>query len=195
MRKFIAAALLIIAAITFGVYQINKIIDEHVEIESNILANEKFAKLEQKHVEMLGHKYAEQILAQHVLVEQKNEEVRGHKEPQFMTDKTKYVEKYMVLETTAYWTMDPVEASGDGIAFDGTPAIAYQTCAIDPKVIPLQSEIYVPTIGWMRANDTGNAIKGKILDVAMPSRDDAWNWGRRYVYAKVRIPAQKTKES
>lgn len=89
---------------------------------------------------------------------------------------------------TAYWTHDPVDASGHGIAFDGTPAVAYKTIAVDPKVIPLQSMVYVQGFGWMRANDTGNAIKGAIIDIAMPSREEAWKWGRRKVLVKVRPP-------
>lgn len=92
----------------------------------------------------------------------------------------------MMVEATAYWTHDPVDASGHGIAYDGTPAVAYKTCAVDPKVIPLQSMIYVPTIGWLRANDTGNAIKGCIIDIAMPSREAAYAWGRRKVLIKVK---------
>ena len=94
----------------------------------------------------------------------------------------------MEVEATAYWTHDPVDASGHGIAYDGTPAVAYQTIAVDPKVIPLQSQVFVPGIGWCRANDTGNAIKGKIIDIAMPSREAAWKWGRRKIWVTVRKP-------
>lgn len=103
------------------------------------------------------------------------------------------VEYELEVAATAYWTHDPVDASGHGIAFDGTPAIAYKTCAVDPKVIPLQSMVYVPTIGWLRANDTGNAIKGAIIDIAMPSREAAWAWGRRKVLIKVRPPKKEGK--
>ena len=98
----------------------------------------------------------------------------------------------MEVEATAYWTHDPVDASGHGIAYDGTPAVAYQTIAVDPKVIPLQSQVFVPGIGWCRANDTGNAIKGKIIDIAMPSREAAWKWGRRKIWITVRKPPVPT---
>ena len=87
----------------------------------------------------------------------------------------------MTVQATAYWTHDPVEASGTGIAYDGTPAVPYKTIAVDPKVIPLQSQVYIPGIGQVRANDTGGAIKGKIIDIAMDSRNAAWNWGRRNI--------------
>ena len=101
------------------------------------------------------------------------------------------IEYELEVQATAYWTHDPIDASGHGIAFDGTPAVAYKTCAVDPKVIPLQSMVYVPQFGWLRANDTGNAIKGAIIDIAMPSRQEAWNWGRRKVLVKVRPPQPK----
>ena len=101
------------------------------------------------------------------------------------------LEYEMEVEATAYWTHDPVDASGHGIAFDGTPAVAYKTIAVDPKVIPLQSMVYVPGYGWLRANDTGNAIKGNIIDIAMDSREAAFKWGRRKVLVKVRPPVKE----
>ena len=96
-------------------------------------------------------------------------------------DGFKRYKKKMTVQATAYWTHDPVDASGTGIAYDGTPAVPYKTIAVDPKVIPLQSQVYIPGIGQVRANDTGSAIKGKIIDIAMDSRNAAWNWGRRNI--------------
>lgn len=96
-------------------------------------------------------------------------------------DGYKRFKEKMIVQATAYWTHDPVDASGTGIAYDGTPAVPYKTIAVDPKVIPLQSQVYIPGIGQVRANDTGSAIKGKIIDIAMDSRNAAWNWGRRNI--------------
>ena len=96
-------------------------------------------------------------------------------------DGYKRFKKKMTVQATAYWTHDPVDASGTGLAYDGTPAVPYKTIAVDPKVIPLQSQVYIPGIGQVRANDTGSAIKGKIIDIAMDSRKAAWNWGRRNI--------------
>ena len=46
----------------------------------------------------------------------------------------------------------------------------------------------------MRANDTGNAIKGNIIDIAMDSREAAWKWGRRNILVKIKPPKpQKVK--
>lgn len=42
--------------------------------------------------------------------------------------------------------------------------------AVDPKVIPLRSKVYVPGYGVAVAGDTGGAIKGNIIDLGF---DDA----------------------
>lgn len=95
----------------------------------------------------------------------------------------------MTVEATAYWTHDPVDASGTGLAADGNPAIAYRTIAVDPNIIPWHSEVYVPGIGWCLAHDTGSAINQNTIDIAMPSREDAYQWGRRTVEVIVRPPS------
>ncbi len=42
--------------------------------------------------------------------------------------------------------------------------------AVDPKVIPLRSKVYIPSYGSAIAGDTGGAIKGNIIDLGF---DDA----------------------
>lgn len=86
---------------------------------------------------------------------------------------------------TAYWT----HVGGHGIAYDGNPAVAYRTLAVDPNVIPLGSKVHVPGIGWMLAHDTGSAIKGNRIDIAMESNQAAINWGRKELTVTV-IPPQ-----
>ncbi len=52
--------------------------------------------------------------------------------------------------------------------------------AVDPKVIPLHTTLYVPGYGFGQAEDTGGAIKGKKIDLAF---DDIRHgtWRARYV--------------
>lgn len=59
------------------------------------------------------------------------------------------------------------------------------TIAVDPKVIPLGTELWVEGYGHGIAEDTGGAIKGQIIDVFMESECACWEWGRRKV--KVRV--------
>ncbi len=55
--------------------------------------------------------------------------------------------------------------------------------AVDPRVIPLGSRVYVPGYGWGRAVDTGRLIRGRRVDVWLPSRGGCMRWGVR----KVRV--------
>jgi 3D (Asp-Asp-Asp) domain-containing protein len=50
--------------------------------------------------------------------------------------------------------------------------------AVDPRVIPLGSHLYVPGYGYGWAVDTGGAIKGDIVDVWLTC-PAAIQWGRR----------------
>lgn len=57
--------------------------------------------------------------------------------------------------------------------------------AVDPKVIPMHSIIYVQGAGKYDgvylAKDTGSAIKGNIIDIFMWDKQEAINFGRRNV--------------
>jgi 3D (Asp-Asp-Asp) domain-containing protein len=60
--------------------------------------------------------------------------------------------------------------------------------AADPKVIPLGSMIYVDTPfmeGIYQVVDTGGLVKGKIIDIFMPSYERCREFGRRMVKVKV----------
>lgn len=57
--------------------------------------------------------------------------------------------------------------------------------AVDPKVIPLGSEVYVEGYGYATAADIGSAIKGNRIDVYVPTEKEALNWGRRSVKVTI----------
>jgi 3D (Asp-Asp-Asp) domain-containing protein len=60
--------------------------------------------------------------------------------------------------------------------------------AADPKVIPLGSMIYVdsPLMGGIyQVLDTGELVKGKIIDIFIPSYERCIKFGRRIVKLKV----------
>ena len=80
---------------------------------------------------------------------------------------------------TAYLAIDEYENRFHGITFTGVPAQAYHTVAVDPDVVPLGSMIYIEGLGWWKAEDTGNMIKGKRLDICVSSREEAMRWGVR----------------
>ena len=63
--------------------------------------------------------------------------------------------------------------------------------AVDPRVIPLGSKLYIETsdgsfvYGFATAEDTGGAIKGNKVDLFFPSNADCMNFGRRSVKVYV----------
>ncbi|MCM2980259.1 LysM peptidoglycan-binding domain-containing protein [Niallia circulans] len=57
--------------------------------------------------------------------------------------------------------------------------------SVDPNVIPLGSKVYVEGYGTAIAGDTGGAIKGKKIDVFVPSQAKALEWGRKQVSVKI----------
>jgi uncharacterized protein YabE (DUF348 family)/3D (Asp-Asp-Asp) domain-containing protein len=57
----------------------------------------------------------------------------------------------------------------------------WSTIAVDPRVIPYGTKVYVENYGYAIAEDTGGAIKGNIIDLYMNSVQAARTWGRRNV--------------
>jgi 3D (Asp-Asp-Asp) domain-containing protein len=55
------------------------------------------------------------------------------------------------------------------------------TVAVDPRVIPMGSRLYIDGYGMGRAMDVGGSIKGNRVDVFFPTRQEAVQWGRRTV--------------
>lgn len=64
------------------------------------------------------------------------------------------------------------------------------TVAVDPKVIPLGSRIWVEGYGWGLAEDTGGLIKGRIIDLFMETKGEAVKWGRQNIVIRVYPPAK-----
>ncbi len=57
--------------------------------------------------------------------------------------------------------------------------------ATDPKVIPPGTKLYVEGYGYATAWDTGTAIKGDRIDVWLPTRKQALQWGRKTVQVTI----------
>jgi len=73
-----------------------------------------------------------------------------------------YKEKLTNVQLTAY-----TEAPGSAGAktASGTKVTAGRTISVDPDVIPLGWWVYIEGYGFYRAEDTGGAVKGKIIDI------------------------------
>ena len=57
--------------------------------------------------------------------------------------------------------------------------------AVDPSVIPLGSLVHVEGYGYAIAGDTGGAIRGNKIDVFVPTKKEAMNWGVRTVKVTI----------
>lgn len=73
-----------------------------------------------------------------------------------------------------------------GITYTGVKA-KRGIIAVDPRVIPLGTRVYVegvgntPDYGYAVAADIGGAIKGNIIDIYLDSQPEVTNWGVRKV--------------
>lgn len=87
------------------------------------------------------------------------------------------VKKVLEMEATAYCAgydgVDRVTATG--------VRARYGIAAVDSRVIPLGTLLYVEGYGLALAADRGRAIKGNRIDLFMESYAEAKRWGRRKV--------------
>ncbi|HWE14479.1 MAG TPA: 3D domain-containing protein [Solirubrobacteraceae bacterium] len=77
------------------------------------------------------------------------------------------------------------------------PLRYYHSVAVDPRLIPLGSRVYVPAYrhiggGWFTAQDTGGAIKGRHIDVYRPPPLSPADLGRYMTRRRILvIPPQQ----
>ena len=67
-----------------------------------------------------------------------------------------------------------------GTTSTGVP-VGWGVIAVDPKVIPLGTRMFVPGYGEGVAADTGPAVQGNTIDLWFSSCAQAMEWGRRTV--------------
>ena len=57
--------------------------------------------------------------------------------------------------------------------------------AVDPRVIPLRTRLYIENYGYAIAGDVGSAIKGNRIDLGFTTVDECMRFGRRKVIVYV----------
>ncbi|MHB1346386.1 MAG: 3D domain-containing protein, partial [Candidatus Humimicrobiaceae bacterium] len=91
------------------------------------------------------------------------------------------------LTLTGEWDMVATAyySGGGGLNGNGITAIGFRTkkgiVAVDPKVIPLGTRLYIPGYGEALAADTGGWIKGNRIDLVFETLEDCYRYGRRKI--------------
>lgn len=107
---------------------------------------------------------------------------------------TRVVRSYKMVATA--YDAGPLTNS---FAHAGTTKLGWRTrkgiVAVDPKVIPLRSLLYIEGYGLAWAGDVGGAIKGQRIDLCFNTTEEAIKWGRRnagvYVLQAIRSPGRR----
>lgn len=105
------------------------------------------------------------------------------------TSKTVEYKKVLTMTATAYCPCS--ECCGpyaNGYTANGMRA-GYGVVAVDTKVIPLGTKLYVEGYGYCIAADTGGAIKGNRIDLCYGSHEAALNSGFGHKDVKVYVLA------
>ena len=97
------------------------------------------------------------------------------------------------------WEIDEAEATfytkecgtGDGITYTGTKATVGRTVAVDPVFIPLGSWLYIEGFGWRRAEDTGSAVRGNVVDIYVGEGPGAYAEAMKRGRRSVKVIHQK----
>ncbi len=102
--------------------------------------------------------------------------------------------RVIICEATAYTAAaDECWPYADGFTATGAKC-EVGVVAVDPRVIPLGTKLYIETVdgsfvyGYCSAEDTGGAIKGNKIDLAMNTKADCFQFGRRKVKVYI-LPA------
>lgn len=67
--------------------------------------------------------------------------------------------------------------NGDGLTATGTNVTVGRTIAVDPKIIPYGTKVYIEGYGFRVAEDCGGGVKKNHIDVAVNTHSDAMSMG------------------
>ena len=94
-----------------------------------------------------------------------------------------YVKKYRMLASSYTPTVE--ECDSDPFTTASGMRVRFGIVAVDPKVIPLGTRLYVSGYGYAVAGDTGGLIKGMRIDCFFWRRLKNSNWRGDYIYVYV----------
>ena len=90
------------------------------------------------------------------------------------------------FEATAYCACSKCCGKwADRITASGTKVTTKRTIAVDSNLIPLGSKVEIEGLGTYIAEDTGSAIKGKIIDIYFDTHEEALKFGKQKVNIRI----------
>ncbi|MGH4123578.1 MAG: 3D domain-containing protein [Clostridium sp.] len=94
--------------------------------------------------------------------------------------------KIITVKATAYSAADGINST---YTSSGKKAVrnpnGYSTIAVDPRIIPMGTKLYVEGYGYAIAADTGSGIKGNFIDVFFNTNKEVSNWGVKYIKVQI----------
>ncbi len=136
---------------------------------------------ELKTVFINGKKESSQVLNEEILLEPVTElKERGTRQLVATSRGKTMFKKSLIMTATAY--DDSQKSQGKWVGKTATGVKPRRgIAAVDPRVIPLGTKLYVEGYGECIAADTGGAIKGNRIDLFFHSPREVRNFGRRKV--------------
>jgi len=144
-----------------------------------------------------GKYVSREFIGEKVVKEPVNRVVEYGTVPNFLTSRGERVRYSKVLKMTATAYTNSYEDTGKnpgdpgyGITYSGLAART-GVVAVDPKVIPLGSKLYIevpgsaPDYGFAIAGDVGSAIKGNHIDLFFNTKEEVRKWGTRTVVVYI----------
>ena len=118
------------------------------------------------------------------------------KQAEFLTSKPRRFRRMFRVKATAY---TPINTRMEGGRWTATQRDGRRAhgIAVDPRLIPLGTRLWVPGYGHAVADDTGGAIKGHHIDVRLQNGSDMKKWGVRQlcVYVLAEPPQRKLRRA
>ncbi|TMN22077.1 3D domain-containing protein [Lentibacillus cibarius] len=151
------------------------------ELESNLIVIGQELDMKGVQIEQKKAAVASSHVANETTADQREKQAKQTSDSKQQPSKDNPEGKTVTVSATAY-TADCDGCSGvtsTGVDLNANPNA--KVIAVDPNVIPLGSEVYVEGYGYATAADIGSAIQGKRIDIHVPTKKKAYNWGVRTV--------------
>jgi len=116
-------------------------------------------------------------------VEEKSEKVKSRMDELNPPDTRPgtHTGRFMTMEATGY---SPEEPGLDDTTSTGMKA-QHGVVAVDPRVIPLGTRLYIEGYGYAIAGDTGSAIKGNRIDLCFDTLEEVEAYGWRTITVEI----------